>query len=76
LAAAKVTAVASVLLKHGIGHTKHILAELTQWLEDHGEESVSAILGTMSQQRVADPAAFERANYMNVLKSLEEESPD
>ncbi|MBK8899633.1 MAG: dihydroorotate dehydrogenase-like protein [Anaerolineaceae bacterium] len=76
MAGAKATAVASVLLKHGIEHIKHILAELTQWLEDHGEKSVSAIQGTMNQQRVADPAAFERANYMNVLKSLEGESPD
>lgn len=76
MAGAKVTAVASILLKHGIEHIKHILADLTQWLEEHGEVSVSAIQGTMNQQRVADPAAFERANYMNVLKSLEEESPD
>ncbi len=76
MAGARVTAVASVLLKHGIEHIKHILADLTQWLEEHDEASVSAIQGTMNQQRVADPAAFERANYMNVLKSLEEESPD
>ncbi len=76
MAGAKATAVASILLKHGIEHIKHILADLTQWLEEHGEVSVSAIQGTMNQQRVADPAAFERANYMNVLKSLEEESPD
>lgn len=76
MAGAKATAVASILLKHGIEHIKHILADLTQWLEEHGEVSVSAIQGTMNQQRVADPAAFERANYMNMLKSLEEESPD
>lgn len=76
MAGAKATAVASILLKHGIEYIKHILADLTQWLEEHGEVSVSAIQGTMNQQRVADPAAFERANYMNMLKSLEEESPD
>jgi len=76
MAGAKATAVASILLKHGIEHIKHILADLTQWLEEHGEASVNAIQGTMNQQRVADPAAFERANYMNVLKSLEEENPD
>lgn len=76
MAGAKVTTIASVLLKHGIEHIKHMLTELTQWLEAHDEASVAAIQGTMNQQRVADPAAFERANYMNVLKSLEEESPD
>lgn len=72
MAGAKATAVASVLLKNGIEYIKQILAELTQWLEEHEEESVSAIQGIMSQGQVTDPAAFERANYMSVLKSLEE----
>ena len=72
MAGAKITAVASILLKNGIEHIQQILTELTQWLEDHGEESVSAIQGSMSQKQVSDPAAFERANYMNVLKSLED----
>lgn len=71
MAGAKVTAVASVLLKNGIEYIKQILIELEQWLNENGEESITAIQGIMSQQRIADPAAFERANYMNVLKSLE-----
>lgn len=69
---AKVTAVASVLLKNGIEHIKQILKELTEWLDANNEASIAGIQGVMSQQRVTDPAAFERANYMNVLKSLEE----
>ena len=72
MAGAKITAVASILLKNGIEYIQQILTELTQWLEDHGEESVSVIQGSMSQKQVSDPAAFERANYMNVLKSLED----
>ncbi|WP_420631907.1 dihydroorotate dehydrogenase-like protein [Candidatus Leptofilum sp.] len=72
MAGAKVTAVASVLLKHGIEHIKTMLAEVEQWLTDNDEESIAALQGAMSQQQVSDPAAFERANYMNVLKSLEE----
>jgi dihydroorotate dehydrogenase (fumarate) len=72
MAGAKVTAVASVLLNKGIEHISQILAELAQWLVQNGEESVAAIQGTMSQEQVSDPAAFERANYMNVLKSLGE----
>lgn len=70
---AKVTAVTSILLKNGIEYIKQLLQELQQWLEDHDEASITAIQGTLNQQRVADPAAFERANYMNVLKSLEDE---
>ncbi|WP_420644394.1 dihydroorotate dehydrogenase-like protein [Candidatus Leptofilum sp.] len=72
MAGAKVTAVASVLLKNGIEYIKTMLAEVEQWLEENGEESIAALQGVLSQQRVTDPAAFERANYMNVLKSLEE----
>lgn len=73
MAGAKATAVASVLLKNGIEYIKTILAELEQWLEENNEESIAALQGVLSQQKVTDPAAFERANYMNVLKSLEEE---
>ena len=31
--------------------------------------SVTQMKGSMSQQAVADPSAFERANYMAVLSS-------
>jgi dihydroorotate dehydrogenase (fumarate) len=72
MAGAKTTAVASILLKNGIEHLKHLLIELEEWMKENNEESITAIQGIMSQQHVSDPAAFERANYMNVLKSLEE----
>jgi dihydroorotate dehydrogenase (fumarate) len=39
------------------------------WMEEHEYESVSQMQGSMSQQSVAEPAAFERANYMKVLQS-------
>lgn len=72
MAGAKATAVASILLKNGIEYIKNMVAELEQWMEENNEESIRGLQGIMSQQRVPDPAAFERANYMNVLKSLEE----
>jgi dihydroorotate dehydrogenase (fumarate) len=71
MAGAKVVMVASVLLGRGIEHIGHILTDLETWLQDHNYDSIEAIQGKMSQQSVADPAALERANYMNVLKSLE-----
>lgn len=70
MAGAKVTAVASILIEHGIDHIKTMLAEVESWMEENGEESILALQGIMSQKSVTDPAAFERANYMNVLKSL------
>ena len=38
-------------------------------MEEHEYSSVLQMKGSMSQKAVADPAAFERANYMKVLSS-------
>jgi dihydroorotate dehydrogenase (fumarate) len=32
-------------------------------------DSISVMKGSMSQKSVAEPAAFERANYMKILNS-------
>ena len=37
------------------------------WAVEHGYESVAQLRGSASQQRVSDPAAFERANYVEGL---------
>ena len=38
-------------------------------MEEHEYESVAQMQGSMSQRNVAEPAAFERANYVKVLQS-------
>jgi dihydroorotate dehydrogenase (fumarate) len=40
------------------------------WMNDNEYESITQMQGSMSQKSVADPAAFERANYMKVLGSF------
>lgn len=42
---------------------------MTEWLTEHEYESVTQIRGSMSQRHCAEPAAFERANYMKALQS-------
>jgi dihydroorotate dehydrogenase (fumarate) len=69
MAGAKVTMMASELLRHGVQRIGEIVDALYIWLEEHEYESVAQMQGSMSQQNVADPAAFERANYMKVLQS-------
>ena len=69
MAGAKVAMTASELLEKGIGRIAEILYLLVQWMEDNGYESVEQMQGSMSQRHVADPAVFERANYMKVLQS-------
>jgi dihydroorotate dehydrogenase (fumarate) len=59
----------SALLKHGIGHLVHVRDRLVRWMEEHDYESILQMQGSMSYRAVNDPAAFERANYMKVLRS-------
>lgn len=68
MAGAKVTMMASELLKNGIGRLKQIEALVVRWMEEHDYESVTQMQGSMSQKNVAAPAAFERANYMRSLQ--------
>jgi dihydroorotate dehydrogenase (fumarate) len=69
MAGAKVTTVTSEFLQHGIGRATEMLAEVETWMEDHEYISIKQMQGSMSQQAVAQPATFERANYMKVLSS-------
>jgi dihydroorotate dehydrogenase (fumarate) len=69
MAGAKVTMMASELLQNGLGRIGQILQELQAWMEEHEYASVQQMIGSMSQKNVAEPAAFERANYMKVLDS-------
>jgi len=68
---AKVAMMASALLKNGAAHLQEVLRDLRIWMEAHEYESIRQMQGSMSQKHVANPAAFERANYMKVLNSFE-----
>jgi len=70
MAGASVVMLASELLQNGIGRLPEILAEVEKWMEDHEYESIKQMKGSLSQQSVQEPAAFERANYMKALNSF------
>ena len=69
MAGAKVTMMASELLQNGVRRIKEILREMEIWMDEHEYESVAQMIGSMSQKNCAEPAAFERANYMKILDS-------
>jgi len=69
MAGAKVTMMASELLENGVERVGQILQEMQTWMEEHEYSSVQQMIGSVSHQKVAEPAAFERANYMKVLGS-------
>ena len=68
---ANVTMLCSSLLRNGINHLRHMERGMVDWMERHEYESVRQMQGSMSQQRCPDPSAFERAQYMRAVKSLQ-----
>jgi len=70
MAGARVTMMASELLQNGVRRVGQVLNELVTWMNQHEYESVMQMIGAMSQKHCAEPAAFERANYMKVLDSF------
>ncbi len=69
MAGASTTNVASAFLQQGAHQASQMLKEMETWMEEHEYVSVQQMKGSMSQQAVAEPASFERANYMKVLSS-------
>lgn len=67
MAGASVTMLVSALLKHGISHLKTVEQQMKDWMDEHDYESVTQMRGSMSQAKCANPAAFERAQYMKAL---------
>lgn len=70
LAGAKVTQMASALLKFGVTHLTEVIQKMQFWMEINEYESVSQMRGSMSYMNVPNPSEFERANYMKVLHSF------
>ena len=70
LVGADVAMMASVLLYSGPGVLKHIEKEMIQWMEEKEYSSIDELKGAMSSASVADPSAFERANYIKILQEF------
>jgi dihydroorotate dehydrogenase (fumarate) len=69
MAGANAVTVASELLQHGLGRIGEIVHGMTVWMTEREYASVTQMRGSMSQMCVAEPAAFERANYVKTLQS-------
>lgn len=67
MAGADVANLCSSLLIHGPKHLGTVLQGMEQWLEENEYASLQMARGSMSQKNVAEPAAYERANYIKAL---------
>ena len=70
MAGSDVAQICSELLTGGIGRVKEILAGVEIWMEEKEYSSLQLMKGSMSQKSIAEPAAYERANYMKLLQSF------
>ena len=69
LAGADTVQLVSALLGGGIEHLAVIRDEMVRILEAKEYDTVDQARGVLSMQSCAEPAAFERANYMRTLQS-------
>jgi dihydroorotate dehydrogenase (fumarate) len=69
MAGAHAVMMTSALLKNGIAHLGKVTKDLLEWMELHQYESIKQMRGSMNAVAVAEPGAYERANYLKVLSS-------
>ena len=66
---ADVVMMTSSLLRHGPEHVATVEAEVRAWMNERDYESADQLRGSASQATAQDPSAFERANYMQTIRS-------
>ena len=76
MAGANVAMLASELVRNGPASLTQLVAGLSKWMEEHEYVSISQMRGSMSQRAVAEPAAFERADYMRALNMFDLALPE
>jgi len=68
LAGADAVQIVSALVQHGPARLAAIRDEFVRWATEHRYHTIDEMRGRVSLARAADPAAFERGNYMRVLQ--------
>ena len=66
---AQAVMMASALLTNGVNHITAVRDHLAELLTTLDMPNLQSVHGLMSQDKIRNPAAYERANYMRVLKS-------
>ena len=69
LAGANVVQQVSAFLRHGPAHVHAMRQGLERWMDWHKLATLDEARGRASLERTADPAAFERANYIRTIQS-------
>jgi dihydroorotate dehydrogenase (fumarate) len=68
MAGAHATQMVSALLRNGPNHLRRVRDEVSAWMVEHEWTSLGEMRGNMSLGKIADPAAYERANFRMALR--------
>ncbi len=71
LAGAQAVQVVSAVYKKGINTITHMLEEMEGWMKKKGYDSLEDFQGKLSKENLADPFAYKRAQYVDILMKSE-----
>ena len=69
MAGANVVMMTSALIRNGVQHLAHVLTDMRHWMAEKDYQSVDEMRGSLSLRKVPDPSAFERGNYLRMLRN-------
>jgi len=72
LAGAQAVQVVSALYQHSPNHIHTMLEDLETWMTRHDYETLENFRGKMSQDKSADPAVYERVQFMKYFSGQKE----
>lgn len=67
LAGAKAVQCVSTLYENGLEYITKLNNALSHWMDMHGHRNIEEFRGKLNHKNVADPYAFERAQYIQLL---------
>ena len=75
MAGADAVQLVSALLKRGPAYLKHVREEFERWGDEHGYATIADIRGSANLAQCVDPRAFERGNYVKLLRCANRVGP-
>jgi dihydroorotate dehydrogenase (fumarate) len=70
LAGAQAVQVASTLYRNGLGVVSELNKRLATWMEEREYESLDDFRGTLSRGNIANPAAYDRVQFVKNFRSM------
>ena len=72
LAGANVVQLVSAIYRNQAGYVTTMINDLTNWMNNKGYKSLDEFRGKLSRKNMADPFAYQRAQYVDILMKSEE----